>query len=93
MVRLKQIKSISVVFFLFILLIPFGSGNLFDQKLIQDASAARGDLLMPDWVRNTAKWWGEGSISDEEFLNAMQYLFDNKILTMSGYIEKDDFSS
>ena len=38
---------------------------------------------IPDWIRETALWWGEGKISDTEFINAMQWLFDNEILSMT----------
>ncbi|MEW6043119.1 MAG: plastocyanin/azurin family copper-binding protein [Thermoproteota archaeon] len=35
---------------------------------------------VPDWVKNTAKWYGEGKISETEFLNAIKYLIDNKVI-------------
>jgi micrococcal nuclease len=39
--------------------------------------------LIPSWIKNTAKFWVEGKISDKEFLGAIQYLIDKKILTVS----------
>ncbi len=36
---------------------------------------------IPYWVKNDAKWWSEGQISDVEFVKAIQYLVDNGILT------------
>ncbi|MGH2612923.1 MAG: hypothetical protein ACRDFB_07730 [Rhabdochlamydiaceae bacterium] len=36
---------------------------------------------IPYWVKNDAKWWGEGQISDAEFVKAIQYLVDSSILT------------
>ncbi|MGI0069522.1 MAG: cupredoxin domain-containing protein, partial [Nitrosopumilaceae archaeon] len=36
---------------------------------------------IPYWVKNDAKWWSEGQISDGEFVKAVQYLVDNGILT------------
>ena len=35
---------------------------------------------VPPWVKNTAKWYGDGLISEKEFLNAMRYLINNGIL-------------
>ena len=35
---------------------------------------------IPPWVKNTAKWYGDGQISETEFLNAIRYLIDNGIL-------------
>lgn len=41
------------------------------------------ERLIPSWVKNTAKFWVEDKITDKEFLNAIQYLIDKKILTVS----------
>jgi uncharacterized protein len=35
---------------------------------------------IPNWVKNTAKWWSEGQTNDTDFLNAVQYLIDQNIL-------------
>lgn len=37
---------------------------------------------VPDWVKNTARWYGEGKVSETEFLNAMKYLINNGILRL-----------
>lgn len=37
---------------------------------------------VPDWVKNTAKWYGDGKISETEFLNAIKYLINNKVLNL-----------
>ena len=37
---------------------------------------------VPDWVKNTALWYGEGMISEGEFLNMIKFLIDNKIITL-----------
>ena len=37
---------------------------------------------VPEWVKNTAKWYGEGKISETEFLNAIKYLINNKVLNL-----------
>ncbi len=36
--------------------------------------------VIPQWIRNNAKWWSEGSISDGEFLKGMQYLAQQGII-------------
>jgi len=38
---------------------------------------------IPDWVRNIFIWYGEGQIGEEDLLNALQYLIDSKIITVS----------
>lgn len=34
----------------------------------------------PSWLSATAGWWNEGKISDEEFLNSLEYLIKTKII-------------
>jgi plastocyanin len=43
---------------------------------------------VPDWIRNTALWYGEGNISESEFLNAIKYLIENKIIIIGSTEEK-----
>ena len=42
-----------------------------------DASA------VPDWIKNTAKWYGDGDIPEADFLNAIKYLIQQKIIIIS----------
>ena len=42
-----------------------------------DASA------VPDWIKNTAKWYGDGDIPEDDFLNAIKYLIQQKIIIIS----------
>ena len=35
---------------------------------------------IPEWVKPIAKWWSEGNIEDSEFVSALLYLIENKIL-------------
>ncbi len=35
---------------------------------------------IPSWVKNAAKWWSEGQTSDSDFVKAMQYLIQQKII-------------
>jgi len=35
---------------------------------------------IPEWVKPIAKWWSEGSIEDSEFVSALLYLIENKII-------------
>ena len=37
---------------------------------------------IPNWIRDTALWWGEGKISDGDFIYALQYLMEEKILNV-----------
>ena len=35
---------------------------------------------IPEWVKPIAKWWSEGNIKDSEFVLALLYLIENKII-------------
>ncbi|NQV39293.1 MAG: hypothetical protein HQ505_01930 [Nitrosopumilus sp.] len=65
-------KNIIFVFlFSFILIFP---ATVFSQTNQND---------IPDWVRNTAYWWSQGDISDSEYKNAMKFLIENGIISIS----------
>ena len=62
---------------LFVLVISISLGNVY------------GDLV-PEWVKNTAKWYGEGSISETEFLNAIKFLIEQRIIQVDSVIDKEE---
>ncbi len=37
---------------------------------------------IPDWIRNTALWYGEGKVSEGEFLSAIKFLLENDIIIL-----------
>ena len=44
----------------------------------QDASEA----LIPEWIRTSAGWWADGSITDRDFLGGIEYLVGAGIVVM-----------
>jgi len=36
--------------------------------------------LVPDWVKNNAKWWSEDLIEDTDFVNGIEYLIKKQII-------------
>jgi len=38
---------------------------------------------VPEWVKNTAGWWATDMISENEFVNAIQFLISNGIMVVS----------
>jgi hypothetical protein len=36
--------------------------------------------LVPDWVKNNAKWWSEDLIEDADFVNGIEYLIKKQII-------------
>ncbi len=37
---------------------------------------------IPDWVKNNAKWWAEGSITEADYISSLQYLINQGILSI-----------
>ena len=46
-------------------------------------SASSQASEVPDWIKNNAKWWADGLITEGEYLTALQYLADQGILKIS----------
>lgn len=42
---------------------------------------------VPEWVKNTALWYGEGIISEGEFLNMIKFLIENKVIVLDSVVE------
>ena len=38
--------------------------------------------IIPEWVKNNAKWWALGQIDDDSFVQAVSYLLQNKIVVI-----------
>ena len=38
------------------------------------------EIVIPNWVRNNAKWWAEDKIGDSDFSQGMQYLINQGIM-------------
>lgn len=63
----KSMFSLSIMMSLFLVSL------LFYEALAED---------VPEWVKNTAKWYGDDKISETEFLNAIKFLIDNNIIIL-----------
>ena len=60
------------------LLVIFSLGLSFTG--INDATAQESNV--PSWIKITAEWWGEEKISDQEFIDSLQYLLEKEILSI-----------
>lgn len=49
--------------------------------IISLASSAYAETV-PDWIKNTAKWWVEGKITETEFLNAIKFLIEKNVIIL-----------
>jgi len=50
----------------------------FSFNYLEEASAE--EQVIPSWIKLIAVWWGEDKISDQDFVNTLQYLIEKKIL-------------
>ena len=49
---------------------------------IVSAEVIRGESTVPDWVKNTAGWWASDQIPDSAFLQAIEFLIKEEIITV-----------
>jgi hypothetical protein len=64
-----------------------------DEKLIDipfeinDESILKIDI--PDWVKNIGYWWVQGVVSDKDFAQMLNYLIDERIISIQTEIENE----
>jgi len=47
------------------------------------------ETLIPDWIKNNAKWWSDGTVDDQTFVNSIGYLVENGIISISSSNDLD----
>jgi len=57
--------------------------------LVENVKVDSEDLIvvdenthLPIWIKNNAEWWADGLISEEDFLNGIEFLIENGILVI-----------
>ena len=63
-------RKISILAIVFSILLVSVSTNIVNAEII------------PEWVKNNALWYGQGVISETEFLNAIKFLIENDVLVI-----------
>ena len=56
--------------------------------LLSGSIAYSSGESIPAWVKNTALWYGEEKISDQEYLDSIKFLIENNILTIDAIKEE-----
>ena len=46
------------------------------------SDSMRGDFTIPNWVKNTAGWWADDKIPDSAFIQGIQFLIKEEIITV-----------
>lgn len=57
-----------------------GPAKTTEQKTDTKTTTKTTDSKIPDWIRNNAKWWGDGLITDQDYIKGLQYLISQGIL-------------
>jgi len=45
-----------------------------------DQNGTITQIVIPKWIKNNAKWWTQGNITDSDFVGGMQFMIKNKII-------------
>lgn len=65
---------------LLMMVIPLFATTFFISVLAESSS-------IPEWIKNNAKWWSEGTISEGEYLESLEYLISKGIINIPQKIE------
>ena len=62
-----------------------GIGFLIKEKVISVSSlppqaSTVAEEKIPDWIKNNAKWWADGMISEDDFLKGITYMVEKGII-------------
>jgi hypothetical protein len=66
-----------------------GQGMPLDQKYagigqgiieIGPAGQKQPSINIPPWIKNNAKWWSDGTITDSDFVQGIQYLINQNVI-------------
>jgi len=50
------------------------------------------EKTIPSWIKNNAGWWSGNKINDNDFISGIEYLIENKIIKVSTYVNKENFT-
>ena len=60
----------------------------YKEKALGTVSFVLNEIEIPSWIKNNAKWWSEGTISDSDFTTGIQYMINENIMIISGLPEQ-----
>lgn len=53
----------------------------------------KNQIVIPVWIKNNAKWWAHGTISDDDFVNGIQFMIKEGIITIPNASPQDSAST
>ena len=64
-----------------------------EQKTIEIQIIDNSSYEIPNWIKNNAGWWAEGSIDDNSFVQGIQFLIQQDLIKISPTLKSSDNSS
>ncbi len=55
----------------------------YDGKNLGTLSFSVISEIIPDWIKNNARWWSSNSISDNEFIDGIEHLIEKEIISVT----------
>jgi hypothetical protein len=55
----------------------------YDNKNLGTLSFSVISEIIPDWIKNNARWWSSNSISDNEFIDGIEHLIEKEIISVT----------
>ena len=56
--------------------------GIIEVPLVQSDENKNTETTIPVWIKNTSRWWSEGSVSDDEFVNAIQFMINSGLISV-----------
>ena len=56
--------------------------NQIDVVMLESIPDSLSVIVVPDWIKNNAKWWSEGKIGDSDFAKGLQYLIEQDVIKL-----------
>jgi len=53
-----------------------------DKKINEEIIQVDSKKQLPDWIKNTAGWWADDSLTELEFMQSIQFLIEQKIMNI-----------
>ena len=50
--------------------------------IVVDRIISNDDILLPDWIRSNALWWSQEQIDDNTFIQGIEYMIKNNIISI-----------
>ena len=61
----------------------------YDDSLPENISFQVMKHIVPDWIKNNAKWWSSNEISDSEFIGSIEHLIKEKIIMIPDSVKSE----